>query len=37
MQEIMVMKHEEKEKQKKVSSKEERNKDVKELKMMQLK
>jgi len=34
MQEIMIMKHKEKEKQKKISSKEERNKDVEELKMM---
>ena len=34
MQEIMIMKHEEKEKQKKISSEEERNEDVKELKMM---
>jgi len=34
MQEIMVMKYEEKEKQKKISSEEERNEDVKELKIV---
>ena len=34
MQETMVMKHEEKEKQKKISSEEERNEDVEELKMV---
>ncbi len=37
MQETMVMKHEEKEKQEKVSSEEERNEDVEELETVQLK
>ncbi len=37
MQETMVMKHEEKEKQKKVSSEEEKNEDVEELEAAQLK